>query len=381
MLRVVFALWFGMAGALLSPAQPMPEAAAQMASRISSLPPHRATVSLEFQNLSSLTATEAASFRDVLEQELRRAGTEVSTATAATGQSESRLRVAISENIRGLLFVATLGADDNRQIAMLPWSAPPPAPQKLRVKLAIQTLHEQPEPILDFLLLDSGSQMLILGASKISSYKLVNGQWNLNGVVNVPLARPLPRDSRGHMTADATALHVYFAGTTCVGVASPDLKLSCVPGNESWLVNRRDPTLAVRWINDRNLLESEGAKEPFYSAAAGWFAMPGGGIENRAGDKLRNAEGWGSDIASIENPCGSGALMLSTSAGDGASNDRALAYTIADNEAIAQSDPIGLTGTEVSLWPAETPALANVVVRNSKTGNYEASRLGLACAQ
>jgi hypothetical protein len=40
-----------------------------------------------------------------------------------------------------------------------------------------------------------------------------------------------------------------------------------------------------------------------------------------------------------------------------------------------------LTGPITALWPAETAGQATLVIRNSKTGNYEASRLGLACAE
>ena len=45
------------------------------------------------------------------------------------------------------------------------------------------------------------------------------------------------------------------------------------------------------------------------------------------------------------------------------------------------SEPMALPGPITALWPAETPGQATLVVRNSKTGNYEASRLGVACAE
>ncbi len=52
MLRVGFVLWFGILAALGIEAQPLAQAAAPLAARISSLLPRRATVSLEFQNLA-----------------------------------------------------------------------------------------------------------------------------------------------------------------------------------------------------------------------------------------------------------------------------------------------------------------------------------------
>ena len=55
--------------------------------------------------------------------------------------------------------------------------------------------------------------------------------------------------------------------------------------------------------------------------------------------------------------------------------------TRSGGQATAQSEPMSLAGPVLALWPADAPSEATVVVRNLKTGNYEASRLGLACAQ
>src|SRR5712675_444098 len=110
MSRVVFGLLFLSILPCVVQAQSMPEAAVQMAARISSLLQRRATVSLDFQNLTALAPAESSSFRSALELELRKAGLAV-----ATTQPEVRLRVTISENTRGLLFVAEILTGDARQ--------------------------------------------------------------------------------------------------------------------------------------------------------------------------------------------------------------------------------------------------------------------------
>ena len=74
MSRVVFALLFLPVLSYLAEAQSMQEAAAQLAARISSLLQRRATVSLDFQNLTPLPPPESSSFRSGLERELRKAG-------------------------------------------------------------------------------------------------------------------------------------------------------------------------------------------------------------------------------------------------------------------------------------------------------------------
>jgi hypothetical protein len=52
-------------------------------------------------------------------------------------------------------------------------------------------------------------------------------------------------------------------------------------------------------------------------------------------------------------------------------------------QALAGSEPLTerlpLAGPVMALWAAEIPAEVSLVVRNAKTGEYEASRLSLAC--
>src|SRR5271155_3373486 len=133
MLRVGLALLFGTLMATLAQAQSMAEAAAQLAARISSLLQRHTTVSLEFQNLAELPPVESSNFRAALREELQKVGVEAITA----GQPETRLRVAISENIRGLLFVAVVTSGESRQVAMLPWNIPSPTERKPRVKFPL----------------------------------------------------------------------------------------------------------------------------------------------------------------------------------------------------------------------------------------------------
>jgi hypothetical protein len=362
--------------ASLAPAQSMAEAAAQLAGRISFLLQRRATVSLEFENLTALPPAESSNFRAALQEELRKAGVET-----AVGQTETRLRITVSENVRGLLFVAAVTAGENRQITMLPWNAPPTTQQKPRVKISVQPILQQPEAILDMLLVDSGSTLLVLSSSKVSSYKLTDGKWTLAAIAGVSWARPLPRNQRGRLEGRPTGFRVFVPGTFCNGTLQPEFKITCEPGNETWFFNPRDPSLAVHWVTDRNLLESGNAKVPFYAAAAGWFGTSEGRVLSPAGELLAGSDGWGSEISSVENPCGSGWMPLVSAAGDAQDHDQIQAFDVVDGQVVADSEAISLPGPVTALWPAETPGQSTLVIRNSKTGNYEASRLGVACAE
>lgn len=376
MSRAVFGLLCSLILPCLARAQSMQEAAVQMAARISSLLQRRATVSLDFQNLTALPPAESSSFRSTLEQELRKAGLAV-----ATTQLEVKLRVTISENTRGLLFVAEVLTGDTKQVVMMPWSAPPHVEEKRDLQLTRKMVWDQPEPILDFLVLDSGSQLLILTASKASMNHFAEGKWVPSSQTTLPLAKPLPRDPRGRIQNTADAIRIYVPGSTCLGVIQPAIKLTCSAANETWLASPRDSQMAVRWVTDRNSLESDGFRETFFTAAAGLFTGTDGRNRDRTGDVVAGAGAWGSDIASIENPCGPAPLLVAAKSGDAQEHDQIQLYEIGRGQVTPASEPMDLPGPVTALWPSETHGQATLVTRNSKTGNYEASLLGIACTQ
>jgi len=365
MSRVAFGLLFWSILPCLVEAQSTQEAAAQLAARISSLLQRRATVSLDFQNLTAFPPAESSNFRNALEGELRKAALAV-----VTTQPDVRLRITISENVRGLLFVAEVFSGDTKQVVMLPGSAPLPVEEKRQLQLTRKLMWDQPEPILDFLPLDSRSQLLMLSASKVSINRFVEGKWIASSQAALALAKPLPRDPRGRIQSSADTFRIYVPGTTCLGVIQPAIKLTCSAVNETWLASR-DPELLVRWVTDRNFLESDGVREPFFTA--------GGGLVTRTDGQ--NAAGWGSDIAGIQNPCGPSPLVVAAKSGDTLEQDQIQVYEIGRGQAATVSDPMDLPGPVTALWPSEARGQATLVIRNSKTGNYEASLLGIACTQ
>jgi hypothetical protein len=351
MLRVAFALSFGLVTATVLSAQVAAEAAAQLASRTFSLLPRHSTVSLELQNLSALPAIEWSNFRSQFEAELRKTGVEI----AAGATAEPRVRITLSDSARGLLFVAEITSGDSRQIAMLPWYPPPSPEARPRVTLTKKLLWTQQEPILDVLLIDSNTQMLVLSVSKVASFRLSGGNWTPSATASLVLPRPVPRDPRGRIETVPEGFRVFIPGATCSGSLQPDLKVTCTPGNENW------PDTQVRWITDRNMLESDAVKVPFYSIANGYFG---------------GAEGWGSDIAAVEDPCAAAPGFIAS--GAATDHDEVRAY---NSQATPTSEALPLPGSVTALWPAETTRQVTLVIRNAQTGEYEASRLGLACSQ
>src|ERR1700722_18403308 len=354
MIRVTSALFFGWAlllqaqVAVQPPDQIMPAAAAQLAARTLSLLPQRASISLEIQNLASSPAPDWSNFRKLLHDEVRKAGGEPAGAETAATQPDWRVRVTLSEDARGLLLVAEVSNGENRQIAMLPWKLPAAAPAKPRISVTKKFLWNQPEPILDVLLVDSGSEMLILSADKVASYRLAGDKWTPSAAASLLLPRPLPRDPRGRLEATAGGFEAFLPVATCTGAWNSELRLTCSSGVANW-----PGTVATHWAAERNVLVADAPTPSF--------------------------EGWGSDWASIADPCGAGTVDIASS--PNSERDSVRAYLIRDGQPNALSDAVPLPGPVTALWPAETAGQATMVVRNLQTGQYEASRLALACTE
>lgn len=334
---------------------PAAATAVQLASRIASLLPRRTTVSIETRSLAQLPPPEWSKFPSQLQDELRKAGVQISGVPAAavptgTTPPEPRVRVTLAEDAHGLLLVAEVvtGVNgDNRQIAMLPWNAPPSTPPKPRVSIVKKLLWAQEDPILDVLLQDSDSEMLVLGVNQIASYRLTDGKWIAVSTASLALPRPMPRDPRGRMEPTAAGFRAYLPEGTCDGSWQPDLKLTCSGDIATW------QDAPVRWTPDRNVLRPETASQSF--------------------------EGWGSDSAGITDPCGNGQAMVADSPSH--EHDSVRVYQVADGQAAPLSDALPLPGPVTALWPAVMGGEAIVVVRNLQSGEYEASRLGVACTQ
>lgn len=371
MTRVTLALLC--AWALLLEAQPpapMSAAAAQVAARISSLLPPRATVSLELQNLTALPLAEWSSFRGSLQDDLVKTG----LTTAAT-QPDSRVRVTLSEDPRGLLLVAEVITGDNRQVAMMPWSLPSVAQPTPQIKLTTKLLWSQTDPILDILMTpEADSRMFVLSLNQLVSYRMAAGKWAPAVTASLALFRPMPRDPRGRLEISADGLHIYLPVETCEGAFQPQLKLTCSNETKPW------STAQVHWVAERNTLASDAVKAPFYTTANSVFAMADGRAQDRSGQAVAGSENWGNDIAAVANPCSSGApAIVATTASTG--RDELRVYEIVGGQAIAASDALPLPGPVTALWSAQAGGEATLVVRNSQTGDYEAFRLGLACAR
>jgi hypothetical protein len=326
---------------LSTPAQPIPEAAAQLASRISSLLPPPATVSVAFVNSQAWPDWPAA-----LEEQLRKSG------LTPASPADHTVKITMSRNLRGLLLVAEI---DTRPEILFPWT-PPPAALRPRLRLRITPLITSSEPILDTLLTDSGSSLLVLTPTHLTEYKRSSTGWTAATSTLLALTRPMPRDPRGRIV-NGTPVRVELPGT---------------PPTLPWPLN---PSLQVRWATDRNYLESADRRTSFYTAAADLFASTTGHIVDRNNATVPGTDTWSDDIAALDVPCAHGAPILAHV------SDQLQLFEVTGGAVSEASDALPLPGRLTALWPSETPSQATLVLYNPNTGSYEASRVDAACPQ
>ena len=308
-------------------------------------------------------------------------------AISAAAQPDTQVRVSISENLQGPLLVAEIRTGDRRQTIFQPWTATRPPATHHRLALERKPVWEQPDPILDFALLNSGAELLVLGSGKVTLYRMAEGKWVLVTSIAISLSRPLPRDLRGKLAVERDTFRVFLPGTSCNGVVQVPLVITCSPGNETWTIDASNRGPAVHWVNDRNNLEVAGAQTAFYSAALIdngariVFATLDGRVRDRGNEPVGGTDAWGSDFTGPPQACGSNSLVIAARGGDSEGPDAVQAYEMGPGAAEPSSEPVSLSGRVTALWPGGSPAEVNLVMQNTKTGNYEASRLHLACAE
>jgi hypothetical protein len=279
---------------------------------------------------------------------------------AELGQSDTSLRVSVSENPSDFLLVARF----NAQVLITTWKRPPPAPKEYAISLRIAAVWQQRTPILDLLLFNNGAGMIVLEPERIAQYTRNGGDWRFDRATPVTLSRPAPRDPRGRLVGAPPAVDVSE------------------PGH-----NGAEPArFPYHWVAGRNFFEG-GERGNFFTAAE----LPAGtllaGIDGRARWYTQKPEpsllisDWGSDVAAIASNCGSKMQVLATAPVTDGAPDRLQAFEIAGASYAAVTEAVLLPGVVTALWPAESPDQVTMVVENRQTGMYEASRISLVCSK
>jgi hypothetical protein len=352
---------------------------------------------LTMANRSNLADDDVAAIRHALERELRSAGL-----TVRSKDADSAVRVTLSQNTNGLLWVAEVQEGSEIKVAMLPVEGSSPAagvPVAPAITLHANLIHAQAEPILDVATLGTGSDqhIAILSPQFIRLYAQTPGNWMAVGSFGIAHTQPFPRDIRGHMVpASDHVFDAYLPGVVCAATKNSDgwaLTITCSDSDDPWpLASQKAYYNSARNFFTGVLTPGFGPKlPPFYSAAeitrAGGntflFNDVGGTVHGLEGNSQRTLIGtrdWGSDFAAVRSGCGQGTQLLTSAAG-WPTSDSIRAYEISGREATPVSAPLNFDGIVTAVWPSTDSTSAVVVVEKQQESRYEAYSVSVVCSR
>jgi hypothetical protein len=357
-------------------------------------------VTIDFQNKSSLSSSDAALARKALEEQLRSSGARLVKPERAV----SVVTVTISENVQGLLWVAEVKQGSTSQTIMMqgPSIAALTPSQLTTLALRRTPVYAASDavPMLDFILTDA-KILYVLRDQNIAAYKWDGARWWLLNAFSFDRLAPSLRDMRGHLVWQSSELVAYLPGAQCTAPLETDglLKgIQCRDIDDPWPLdnffnaffssNRNFFSGIVRGANFNSAVKSvEASLPPFYSASAigeanALWVFTGTDGRARLYSSVTQAprgvySGWGSDIASIHSGCGS--QLLISRPGDLSQLDAVQAMEIANGEPVPVSATMDMPGAVTSMWRSSDGTSANVISRDPSTGKYEASILNVDC--
>jgi len=295
-------------------------------------------VFLEVNNISSLSAADSAAILHEFENDLR----ERRVRPASAASTDSRVRVTLSENLEGYVWVAEVHKVGADQTFLQAVPRPSPGTDKTpdgSLTLSKKLIWEQPERILDFKLISNSgaafSTLAVLGSEQLSIYRGAEAGWKLWRAIPVPHKSPFPREGEGFFETEGSAADLPEA--RCTGDFEQPEKIECAPWKQKTIPS--DPDLKIR------------------------------GHEGAAGAIL-----W--------DKCGTSSIVLASGTGDWTEPDtlQGFLFAHAQDDAAPSGNPIRFDGPVLSVYREGRESAARAVVRNLRTGNYEAYLVQAACS-
>ncbi|HWR17449.1 MAG TPA: hypothetical protein VN577_21640 [Terriglobales bacterium] len=351
------------------------------------------SITLTVTNSSSLPKDQVGEIQRAIEAQLRTSGVSV----GAVANVHSEVRVTLSENLQGYLWIAEVKQGNNTQVAMVSVPrAQSAAPTKSgpTVVISKSLLWSQPTQFVDALVFDR-NRLIVLEADLITSYTQSNSTWERQQSWNVARNHPFPRDLRGLLVPGDKSVDAYLPGTVCTVSLGRASSVICRDGEDAWKLGPRSAFFnsARNYFNGALVPASENQNPPFYSAA--WLQRQNNSLAIFTGvdGRVRLNDGvnertlsmnitgdWGSDIAAVRSACGSGTQLLVTAAADDTQPDSLRAYEIPDGEPVLVSGPVAFAGPITALWTHDANT-ATAIAHNLRTGQYEAYSVSITCNQ
>jgi hypothetical protein len=352
-------------------------------------------ITLSIKNRSSISTDEIPAIRKALERELRAAGV-----TVRAQSSNAEVRLTLSQNAKGWLWVAEMQEGAELRVAMLQLpvttsgTAAATAP---RMVLQDKLLLRQTEPILDVATVTLAGQpsMVVLEAEHIRWYVADGSGWKLEQSFDIAYTNPFPRDLRGRIAVGSDHPFIAFLpGVVCSATKTEGaggIAVACVDSDDPWPLGAQKAFFnSARNYFTGVLTPGVGVKLPqFYSATevehngtTGLLLVDLGGqarlFENGTYRSVNGARDWGSDVTLVRSECGAGSQILASAAGWPVA-DSLRAYEISGHELAPVSAALSFEGSITALWQSNDGASAIAVVRNLRDGQYEAHRVTIGC--
>jgi hypothetical protein len=357
-------------------------------------------VSFDLRNQSSLSKKDADEITRGVRNQLEAVGLRF----VNPEQAAASVTITLSENLQSFIWVAEIHQGTNEPVVTmvsLPRSDASGISREQAPLIIRKTpLWSQDDQIIDIAVFEemSGmSHMAVLSPEQITLYRFQEGRWQLDQSMPIAHAHPWPRDLRGHLILRADHLFdLFLPGVFCQSSKAAPLTLACHESDDPWPLSVDQP-LAAFFAPHRNFFTGvlapgvgkQTSTAKFFSAAPipranYWlwiFTATDGSQHILDGVTDQTAHfNWGSDVASVSTSCGAGWQVLATARGD-ALGDSIRAYEFPDRDPVAVSMPIDFPGSIIAVWAESKNKSAIAVVHNAETGNYEAFRLTITCAQ
>jgi hypothetical protein len=355
---------------------------------------------LVIHNNSLLATGGIPVIRLLLEHDLRGFGV-----LAGSSDSATTIRVTLSQNAQGGLWVAEVLEGTESRVAMVPVALGTSSPSAASAVITLRRtlLVTEPDPILDAAVI--GDRLIILEPEQILVYTRnaaalaapgsAAASWMQPQTFPITHSRSLPRDLRGRIFAAQDHLFdAYLPGVLCTGSnAGALMAVACADSDDPWPITSVQKAFysAMRNYFTGILAPGYGMElAPFYNAAdlprvtgSAVLLNPINGtvmiIENATVKPVSGANDWGSDFAVIRSGCGSGAQVVVSGSGAAAVGDTLRAFEILGREAIAVSAPFPIDGTITAISPVPDATAATIIVRRDAPLRYEASHVAALC--
>lgn len=376
-------------------AQGWNDSARDLAKKVFSRAGQPTAITLTVSNLSTLSVAETREVKISLEREFRALNVKLVPSERALAD----VTVTLSENPEGLLWVAEISHSGAHEVEMVTASrrsvVPKVTPSPTSVTLRKRSVLTQSTPILDFVLFDNDRSLLVLDTEGITFYNMKEGEWKQQQSVPFVPSPKFSRDPRGRLepTKD-NEMTAYLSGVVCAIHLQHALDAFCRESDDPWPVTSGAKPVRAFLAAGKNFFtgvvtsNSDKGWPAFYSAAA--LGDSGVTLVASTDGRLRvippapaagfAQSGWGSDVAAVRNPCSNGWLGLVSARGDSTQTDSVQALEASGRDLLPASPAFDLSGPVTSLWNHADNA-ASAVVRDLKTGDYEALTLIPACSR